>query len=208
MEQKIKKLKSYLSDLKYDLKLISKIKKEDINNIEKCKYFFETARNIAKEFKILNSIINEILKPSNLYKSSVFKKFIINNIRDKYYVCEEVRIKNLRFDLLSIEKYKENPKVIGYEIKTSKNDLIQDIKYENYLKHCNILYFVVPQTLIEVAKEKINESNLKKHIGIYSLDKEGNLKLIKRAVSNKKVLNFYFIKETILNCGYNRYVYL
>lgn len=42
-----------------------------------------------------------------------------------------------------------NPLVIGYEIKTSRNDFINDTKWKKYLDYCNAFYFVCPPQIIK-----------------------------------------------------------
>jgi len=207
MEVKLKTLKNYLQDLKHSLREISKMKLEDIKDEHKCKYFFNIARDISWTFKVLNSVINDVLKPSHFHQAQVIKRLVVDNVKDKYYICDEISLGKGRFDLLSLEKYSDSPKVVGYEIKTSKSDLKNDEKFESYLNYCNILYFVVPVKLVENAKQKISKSSLKRHIGIYSVDDEGELKLEKRAYSNKKEFDVDKIREQIYICGYNRYVY-
>jgi len=207
METKLKTLREFLKDFKESLNEISKMKLEDIKDEFKCKHFFTVVRDMAITYKALNYHINDVLKPSTFHKSAVIKRLIISNIRDRCFSCEEVTIGRSRFDVLAITRHDEKPKVIGYEIKTDKSDLKRDDKFESYLNHCNILYFVVPVELVNDAKEKISKSRHKKHIGIYAVDDNGNLKLEKRASSNKKEFDLNKIKETIIYSGYNRYVY-
>lgn len=46
-----------------------------------------------------------------------------------------------------------NPCVIGYEIKTSRSDFLNDTKWEGYLDYCNAFYFVCPPQII--TKEEL-----------------------------------------------------
>lgn len=207
METKLKTLKNFLSDLKHDLKELSKMKFEDINDEYKCKYFYNLVRSVSTTYRLVNREINNILKPSHFYKSQTIKRLIISNVRNKTYVCDELSFGNVRFDVLSVERYTDNPKVIGYEIKTSKSDLIADEKYEKYLSYCNILYFVVPENLKDEALSKITSSSLSKHIGLYIVNDNGELKLTKRARKNNNNLNTKAIQEKIVYSAYNRYIY-
>ena len=207
METKLKTLKNFLSDLKHDLKELSKMKFEDINDEYKCKYFYNLVRSVSTTYRLVNREINNILKPSHFYKSQTIKRLIISNVRNKTYVCDELSFGNVRFDVLSVERYTDNPKVIGYEVKTSKSDLIADEKYKKYLSYCNILYFVVPENLKDEALSKITSSSLSKHIGLYIVSDNGELKLTKRARKNNNNLNTKAIQEKIVYSAYNRYIY-
>jgi hypothetical protein len=183
-------IKLILNQLDYD-KIDCKIFKSKINLLKKC------LRNLKNK-------LNKLDAPSKYYESTNFKKEIIKKFRDKYYICDEVPFKNSRFDIFAVEKSGNN--VIGFEIKTSANDLKQDKKFEKYLEFCNKLYFVVPENLKDKALEKINKSSFKKNIGLYIIN-NNELKLIKRAFSNKKDFNKEKLKNVIFENGYNKYVY-
>lgn len=55
----------------------------------------------------------------------------------------------LKFDGLAITKSYTKPNIIGYEIKVSRNDFLQDNKWHLYLQYCNEFYFVVPKGLVK-----------------------------------------------------------
>ena len=161
---------------------------------------------LQNKSKSLIRLINSIVKPSKYYQSSIIKKIVIQHVRDKFYICDEVSFPNCRFDLFSVERFGNNRKVIGYEIKTAKNDLMNDEKFEKYLSYSNILYFVVPKELTELAIEKAKKSKLHKHIGVFEIDKN-DMRIVKRAISNKKKFDLEKFTYKILECGYNKYVY-
>jgi len=54
-----------------------------------------------------------------------------------------------RLDGWAMKRSWANPQVVGYEIKVSRSDFLQDDKWPNYLGLCNQLYFVCPTGLIE-----------------------------------------------------------
>ncbi|HZK37392.1 MAG TPA: hypothetical protein VFC98_00730, partial [Clostridia bacterium] len=50
---------------------------------------------------------------------------------------------------VAIKKTWSPPTVIGYEIKTSRQDFLKDQKYPIYMENCNIFYFVAPKDVIK-----------------------------------------------------------
>ena len=70
----------------------------------------------------------------------------------------------LKFDGLAITKSYTKPNIIGYEIKVSRNDFLQDNKWHLYLQYCNEFYFVVPKGLVK--KERQNNMSLRVKAGI------------------------------------------
>lgn len=67
----------------------------------------------------------------------------------------------LKFDGLAITKSYTKPNIIGYEIKVSRNDFLQDNKWHLYLQYCNEFYFVVPKGLVKKEVERWYD-----HLGI------------------------------------------
>lgn len=55
----------------------------------------------------------------------------------------------LIFDGLAITKSYTQPCIIGYEIKVSRSDFLQDNKWHLYLQYCNEFFFVCPKGLIK-----------------------------------------------------------
>lgn len=55
----------------------------------------------------------------------------------------------LIFDGLAITKSYTKPCIVGYEIKVSRSDFLQDNKWHLYLQYCNEFFFVVPKGLIK-----------------------------------------------------------
>lgn len=82
----------------------------------------------------------------------------------------------LKFDGLAITKSYTKPNIIGYEIKVSRNDFLQDNKWHLYLQYCNEFFFVVPKGL--VRKEELPEN-----VGLIYYDPEKNsLRTVKKAL--------------------------
>ena len=82
----------------------------------------------------------------------------------------------LKFDGLAITKSYTKPNIIGYEIKVSRNDFLQDNKWHLYLQYCNEFYFVVPKGLVK--KEELPD-----HVGLiyFNPDTKG-LRTVKKAL--------------------------
>jgi len=202
--------------------IFQKIKQsnEDANRLLKLTEQIKNEKKYKDILNVIKSIRTFIYKNKNLYstfishisihKSTTIKKIFIDKFKEKYWIVDEFGIKNLRFDLYSIERFNNNPKIIGYEIKTNKQDLVNDKKFEKYLNYCNILYFIVPEELKEEALKKINSSSLKKHIGLIIVKKEleeYKIIYIKIPKSNNKVFDIENIKRKILETGYFKYIY-
>jgi len=161
---------------------------------------------ISKSLKRVLRVVNKLIPPSEKYDSYTIKRAIFKEFRDKAYLCDEVSLGRQRFDVLAIERFSKNNRVIGFEIKTSSSDLKRDIKYEDYLNKCNVLYFVVPASLESKALEKIQQSGNRKHIGLYIIE-NGVLRCKKKAVSNKKEFDIDKLTWKIVETAYFRYVY-
>ena len=54
-----------------------------------------------------------------------------------------------RLDAWAIKRSWAHPQVIGYEIKISRADFLQDDKWRGYLPYCNEFYFVCPPSFIQ-----------------------------------------------------------
>ncbi len=80
-----------------------------------------------------------------------------------------------RLDAWVMKKSWAHPLVIGYEIKVSRSDFINDQKWHNYLPYCNEFYFVAPQGII-------NASELPPEAGLLTVASTGT-RLFKKKVS-------------------------
>ncbi len=68
------------------------------------------------------------------------------------------------------------PNIIGYEIKVSRNDFLQDNKWHLYLQYCNEFYFVVPKGLVK--KEELPD-----HVGLIYFNPDTKaLRTVKKAL--------------------------
>lgn len=82
----------------------------------------------------------------------------------------------LIFDGLAITKSYTKPNIIGYEIKVSRSDFLQDNKWHLYLQYCNEFFFVVPKGMVK--KEELPEN-----VGLIYYDPDTtNLRTVKKAL--------------------------
>lgn len=79
-----------------------------------------------------------------------------------------------RLDAWVMMKSWANPRTIGYEIKVSRSDFLQDQKWRSYLPMCNELYFCAPKGLIK-------QDELSAECGLVELVGESRLVTRKRA---------------------------
>lgn len=70
----------------------------------------------------------------------------------------EFGVDNSRFDLININM-SQKKEIIVYEFKTSRNDFVNDNKWQGYLQYCNRLIFISPFGVI-------NKGDLPKGIGL------------------------------------------
>lgn len=82
---------------------------------------------------------------------------IIKALKEKHEKLEDifatqVEIKSAgskRMDAVAIRRTWSPRTLIGYEIKTSRQDFLKDEKYPVYMENCNIFYFVAPKGVIK-----------------------------------------------------------
>jgi len=186
--------------------LLESTKSNDLNYYKK---------QLNKSLSLLKSVqfyLNQIAPASENYDSFQIKKLLISTYSIKNWITDELTLNYgsliRRFDVLMVEKYNSKNRVIGFEIKTNLNDLKKDNKFEDYLRFCHILYFVVPEILKEEALIKIKNSKEYRHIGLYCVTKNYDLKLVKRGIKQKSLL---IPKKEIINkikeSAYNKYTY-
>lgn len=60
-----------------------------------------------------------------------------------------------RFDMWTMARSYTHPRFIGYEIKVSRSDFLNDTKWPDYLPYCTEFYFVSPPDIIQ--KEEVPE---------------------------------------------------
>lgn len=56
---------------------------------------------------------------------------------------------HVRLDFWAMRKSWSTPMITGYEIKVSRSDFLQDIKWPRYLNYCERFYFVCPNGMID-----------------------------------------------------------
>ncbi|CVK18484.1 MmcB family DNA repair protein [Sporomusa sphaeroides] len=88
-----------------------------------------------------------------------------------------------------------NMRTIGYEVKVSRNDFLQDKKWQNYLPVCNTFYFVSPP-------EVIRKDDLPAGIGLYHVV-DNRLVCVKKAKRNEfdKDAVFEVLQYIVLSRG-------
>lgn len=59
---------------------------------------------------------------------------------------------HVRFDAYAMKKSYKKPLSVGYEIKVSRSDFLNDEKWHKYLEYCNEFYFVCPTGLIDKSE--------------------------------------------------------
>lgn len=89
---------------------------------------------------------------------------------------------HLRMDGWAMTKSWAHPSTIGYEIKVSRSDFLQDNKWPAYLPLCNQFYFVAPKNLID-------PSELSADVGLLVVagDGDGTRLLTKKKAAHRDV---------------------
>lgn len=72
------------------------------------------------------------------------------------------------------------PNIRAYEIKVSRNDFLQDKKWQDYLPYCNELYFVAPKGIIE-------PNELPAEAGLLQVASTGTKLLTKKKAARREV---------------------
>ena len=85
-----------------------------------------------------------------------------------------------RFDAWVMERSWVNLRTIGYEIKISRNDFLQDKKWRGYLPFCHIFYFICPWGLIQ--PEEIDGD-----AGLCWISKNGKRIFIKKWIEKRDI---------------------
>jgi len=186
------------------------LESKESNHLNYYKKQLDKALRLLKNAQLF---LKHVAPVSEKYNSFQIKKLLIDTYVPKSWIIDELTLNyeglTRRFDVLMVEKYNQiKNRVIGFEIKTDINDLKKDSKFEDYLKFCHILYFVVPEKLKEEALLKIKSSSEEKHIGLYCVTNEYSLKLIKRGTKQKGLLiPKGKIIDKIKESAYNKYIY-
>ena len=97
--------------------------------------------------------------------------------------------KSLRADLMEVTK--EN-RLIIYEVKSSMADYRSDNKWQGYLKHCELLYFIAPTKVAKVIKEE-TPSN----VGVYATNEFGYSQCLRSARKTDHKPNIEDVKEKL-----------
>lgn len=87
---------------------------------------------------------------------------------------------HFRMDAWAMTKSWSNPRTIGYEVKVSRSDFLNDTKYQKYLGLCNELYFVSSPGIIKVEE-------LPQEVGLIEVTSTGTRLITKRKAAYRKV---------------------
>lgn len=99
----------------------------------------------------------------------------------------------LRLDAWAMKKSWSHPKSIGYEIKVSRQDFLNDNKWHGYLNYCNEFYFVC-------LDGTIDKSELPTEVGLITISSNGSKLFTKKKAVYRNIVipeNFY---KYILMC--------
>lgn len=104
---------------------------------------------------------------------SLFKEVTVRIDTEELTRFGKPKPQRRRFDGIGLIKphykaYGEELMTVGFEIKVSKSDLLNDNKYTDYIGYCNYNYFVVTSALVDFAKQKLE--NDFKHFGIIDIE--------------------------------------
>lgn len=97
------------------------------------------------------------------------------------------------FDAVAIDKSWSRPRIVGYEIKTSRGDFLRDAKYTRYLPYVHEFYFVTPAGMVQ--RHEVEES-----IGLMWYNpKSGGVTTKKKAVYRKIEINANMLLYIIMS---------
>lgn len=99
----------------------------------------------------------------------------------------------LRLDGWAMKRSWAHPLSIGYEVKTNRQDFINDNKWPGYLAYCNEFYFVCPPEIIQ-------PNELGNDAGLYWTSKNGKTLYLKKKASYRDIEIHPDIYVYILMC--------
>ena len=97
-----------------------------------------------------------------------------------------------RIDAIAVLKKWSPVTVIGYEIKVSRADFLSDQKYPEYMKVCNLFYFIAPKGIID-------KNEIPKEVGLIELNPDTfRTRTVKKAPYNQADKEYAY--KTYLHC--------
>ncbi|MCK5020773.1 MAG: MmcB family DNA repair protein [Candidatus Peribacteraceae bacterium] len=87
---------------------------------------------------------------------------------------------SLRLDGWAMKKSWASPSFIGYEIKVSRGDFLQDEKWTDYLDYCTQFYFVAPKGVVDIEE-------LPSGIGLIQVASTGTRLFTKRKAAPRQI---------------------
>lgn len=116
---------------------------------------------------------------------------ISNALKEKHERAEDIFAAQVKIgpagskimDAVAIKKTWSPRTVIGYEIKVSRQDFLNDQKHPVYMDNCNIFYFVTPKDIIHEGELPVGAGHM-----IYNPD-TNKLRTVKKAPYRKQPIN-------------------
>ena len=131
-------------------------------------------------------LIADVIKSSMIVKKAYKGSIIVEEVG---LPLEAEWTKTHRADLMELTK---DNKVIIYEVKSCMADYRSDNKWQEYLNHCNLLYFIAPKEVAKVIKSEVPP-----HVGVYEMYESGYLHCIRTARKTKHTPNIEIVKNKL-----------
>jgi hypothetical protein len=131
-------------------------------------------------------LIADIIKSSMIVKKGYKGSLIVEEVG---LPLEVEWTKTHRADLMELTK---DNKVIIYEVKSCMADYRSDNKWQEYLNHCNLLYFIAPSEVAKVIKSEVPN-----HVGVYEMYKSGYLHCIRVARKTQYIPDVEIVKNKL-----------
>ncbi len=125
------------------------------------------------------------MKNKNIITANMIVKLLALKHNEDIFVSEckdgpTVYGSSLRLDAWAMIKSWASPSFIGYEIKVSRGDFLQDEKWTNYLDYCTQFYFVAPKGVVDIGE-------LPAGIGLIQVASTGTRLYTKRKATPKQI---------------------
>lgn len=177
------------------LDFINKIEAKNIKELLKISNF-NLQNNMDITYLELYETIYEILKKEYrceyIYLNEIFVNEILKDHKEEYSIITELSINSSKVDLLCI-----NGTTTAYEIKTELDNLNRlEKQLLDYTKAFDKVYVITYLEFINNIKVFLEKDDLLKKVGIKILEKNGQLKCIRKSKSFIK----NFDKELIFKC--------
>lgn len=134
--------------------------------------------------------------------ASFIKSILAKKHRKDFYVAEAptgpaYNIGTVRLDFWAMKISWKESDSSGYEIKVSRQDFLNDSKWNSYLKYCNRFYFVCPTGLIKVDE-------IDPMVGLIYISDKGYMKVVKAAIFRDIIISPEIYKYVLLKHFYKK----